>query len=85
MTVAPTISEASKPATSPWLRNGGTRLNPLSDISRLGRIVAASNQWVDGTTLQVPTFGYHTMEETVSLDSVDAFIKLLFALSKIPD
>jgi putative aminopeptidase FrvX len=49
--------------------------------TEMGRIIAASNGLVDGTTLQIPTSGYHTMEESASWESVDAFIKLLTVLS----
>ncbi len=45
--------------------------------TEMGRIIAASNGLVDGTTLQIPTTGYHTMNETASLKSCEAFIKLL--------
>jgi putative aminopeptidase FrvX len=50
--------------------------------TEMGRIIAASNGLVDGTTIQIPTTGYHTMEESASLDSVDAFISLLSTLSE---
>jgi hypothetical protein len=49
--------------------------------TEMGRIIAASNGLVDGTTIQIPTTGYHTMEESASRDSVDAFIRLLTTLS----
>ncbi|MDH5182834.1 MAG: peptidase M42 [Gammaproteobacteria bacterium] len=49
--------------------------------TELGRIVAASNGLVDGTTIQVPTTGYHTMEESASCESIEAFISLLSELS----
>lgn len=49
--------------------------------TEMGRVIAASNGLVDGTTLQIPTSGYHTMEESVSWESVDAFIRLLTTLS----
>jgi hypothetical protein len=49
--------------------------------TEMGRIIAASNGLVDGTTIQVPTTGYHTMEESASRESVDAFIRLLMMLS----
>lgn len=50
--------------------------------TELGRIIASSNGLVDGTTIQVPTTGYHTMEESGSLASVEAFLKMLLAISK---
>lgn len=49
--------------------------------TEMGRIIAASNGLVDGTTIQIPTTGYHTMEESASRESVDAFIRLLMMLS----
>ncbi|MDH5612738.1 MAG: peptidase M42 [Gammaproteobacteria bacterium] len=49
--------------------------------TEMGRIIAASNGLVDGTTIQIPTSGYHTMQESASWESVDAFIKLLTDLS----
>lgn len=49
--------------------------------TEMGRIISASNGLVDGTTLQIPTSGYHTMEESVSRESVDAFIKMLTVIS----
>lgn len=51
--------------------------------TELGRITAASNGFVQGTTLQVPTMGYHTMEESALLGSSDAFLSLLLELSGI--
>ena len=50
--------------------------------TEMGRIIAASNGLVDGTTVQIPTSGYHTMEESASRESVSAFIKLLTLLAK---
>ena len=52
--------------------------------TELGRIVAASNKLVDGTTLQLPTSGYHTMEETAAVKSVDAFLNILLHLGSVP-
>jgi hypothetical protein len=49
--------------------------------TEMGRIIAVSNGLVDGTTIQVPTTGYHTLKESVSLESVDAYINLLTALA----
>jgi len=50
--------------------------------TEMGRIIAASNGLVDGTTIQIPTTGYHTMEESAALESVGAFIRLLTILSE---
>ncbi len=49
--------------------------------TELGRIIAASNGLVDGTTLQIPSSGYHTMAETAPLASVSAFLNILQALA----
>ncbi|HRQ87754.1 MAG TPA: peptidase M42 [Bacteroidia bacterium] len=45
--------------------------------TELGRLVAASQGRFSGTTLQIPTTGYHTADETVSLASVRAAMRLL--------
>jgi hypothetical protein len=47
----------------------------------MGRIIAASNGLVDGTTIQIPIIGYHTMGESASGASVNAFIRLLTLLA----
>jgi len=50
--------------------------------TEMGRIIAASNGLVGGTTIQLPSAGYHTMQESVSVDSVDAFIDILLELAE---
>ncbi len=45
--------------------------------TELGRLAAASEGHINGTTLQIPTTGYHTAEETASLNSIKAAIGLL--------
>ena len=49
--------------------------------TEMGRITAASEGFVHGTTLQLPTTGYHTMDESVSIDACAAFIQLLMKAS----
>jgi putative aminopeptidase FrvX len=49
--------------------------------TEMGRIIAASNGLVDGTTIQIPIIGYHTMGESASGASVNAFIRLLTLLA----
>lgn len=58
---------------------------PLMSLgsTELGRIIVASNGLVDGTTLQIPSSGYHTMAETTPLPSVQAFIELLSRLANL--
>jgi putative aminopeptidase FrvX len=47
--------------------------------TELGRLVAATNGEINGTTLQIPSTGYHTPHETASLSSIDAVIRLLMS------
>ncbi len=55
-----------------------TRSKPLSlGRTELGRLVNATQGRINGTTLQIPTTGYHTTSETTSLASVVAASKLL--------
>jgi putative aminopeptidase FrvX len=49
--------------------------------TEMGRVIAASNGLVDGTTIQIPTTGYHTMEETTAVASVEAFLKILHSVA----
>lgn len=51
--------------------------------TEMGRIIAASGGLVDGTTLQIPTNGYHTMQETAAIASCEAFIRLLCDVARI--
>jgi putative aminopeptidase FrvX len=62
-----------------WIENENlTRSKPMSlGRTELGRLVAATEGRISGTTLQIPTTGYHTAEETASLASVRAAIRLL--------
>lgn len=48
--------------------------------TEMGRVIDNSAGLVTGTTLQVPSWGYHTMEETVYLKSVACFLDLLVSL-----
>ncbi|MCA9027188.1 MAG: peptidase M42 [Planctomycetaceae bacterium] len=59
-------------------QNSNREGRPLSlGRTELGRLVTATQGEISGTTLQIPTTGYHTIDETASLDSVDAAIQLL--------
>lgn len=51
--------------------------------TEMGRIIAASGGLVDGTTLQIPTTGYHTMDESAAIEACDAFLRVLCAMSGI--
>jgi len=46
----------------------------------MGRLVNASKGNIQGTTFQLPTTGYHTTSETVSMAAVIDAIKVLEAL-----
>jgi len=45
--------------------------------TELGRIIKASKGTIQGTTLQFPTIGYHTVNESTSIQSVESMIKIL--------
>lgn len=58
-------------------QNAG-RLKPMSlGRTELGRLVAATDGKINGTTLQIPTTGYHTADEQASLPAIAAALKLL--------
>ncbi|MEX1039856.1 MAG: peptidase M42 [Pirellulaceae bacterium] len=55
---------------------------PLSlGSTELGRLTMATAGEIQGATLQVPTTGYHTPEETASVASVEAALDLLVDLA----
>ncbi len=55
-----------------------TREKPMSlGRTELGRLAVATAGEINGTTLQVPTTGYHTAQETARIASVAAVIELL--------
>ena len=45
--------------------------------TEMGRIIHATKGAIQGTTLQIPTIGYHTVNETATLKSVNSMIKIL--------
>ncbi len=56
------------------------RAKPLSlGRTELGRLVAATEGKINGTTLQIPTTGYHTTNETTTVQSVVAALRILFS------
>ncbi|QAB14506.1 peptidase M42 [Hydrogenovibrio thermophilus] len=67
--------------------NQQAKLNgqPKQSIGRteLGRITANANGLVHGTTLQIPTTGYHTMDETASIEACQAFLTVLKKVAKL--
>ena len=56
------------------------RAKPLSlGRTELGRLVHATEGQINGTTLQIPTTGYHTAEETAAVASITAALELLMS------
>ena len=60
------------------MKQSGTK-NSLG-TTELGRIIHASKGEIQGTTLQFPTIGYHTVNETTSIKSVESMITILSKL-----
>jgi putative aminopeptidase FrvX len=54
----------------------GLKLNSLG-TTEMGRLIVASEGMIQGTTLQIPTTGYHTTSETASVESVSKMLELL--------
>lgn len=50
--------------------------------TEMGRITAASSGAVDGTTLQIPITGYHTVRESAALSACGAFLELLMNVAE---
>ncbi|WP_304543449.1 peptidase M42 [Sulfurimonas microaerophilic] len=47
--------------------------------TELGRIAAATNGEINGTTLQIPTTDYHTANETASISAIKGMLQLLMS------
>ena len=45
--------------------------------TELGRIIHATKGEIQGATLQLPTIGYHTVNETTSIKSIESMITIL--------
>lgn len=45
--------------------------------TELGRLIYATRSEIQGATLQIPTIGYHTVNETTTKNAVEAIIKVL--------
>lgn len=76
------MKDAYVEAMNVQLRSAGEDARSLGS-TEMGRIIRASNGLVDGTTLQIPTSGYHTMSESAPLASVKAFIEILTDLAQL--
>ncbi|MCA9267423.1 MAG: peptidase M42 [Planctomycetales bacterium] len=61
-------------------RQNQQQARPLSlGRTELGRLVAATSGEINGATLQIPTTGYHTADETASLASLQAALAVLLS------
>lgn len=76
------MKDAYVEAMNVQLRAAGEDARSIGS-TEMGRIIRASNGLVDGTTLQIPTSGYHTMSESAPLASVKAFIDILADLADL--
>ena len=52
--------------------------------TELGRVIDATDGAIRGTTLQLPTSGYHTANETAEIESLSAMLRLLKHICKLP-
>lgn len=57
------------------MRQNGT--NGSLGTTELGRVIHATKGEIQGATLQIPTIGYHTVNETTSLKAVNSLITVL--------
>jgi putative aminopeptidase FrvX len=76
------MKDAYVEALNVQLRAAGEDPRSLGS-TEMGRIISASNGLVDGTTLQIPTSGYHTMSESAPISSVKHFIEILSDLADL--
>jgi len=62
-----------------YLKNKMMQENKKSSlgVTELGRLIHATKGEIQGATLQIPTIGYHTIEETTSIRSVESIITIL--------
>lgn len=58
------------------LQEQGLKTKSLGS-TEMGRLISSSGGTLQGTTLQVPTTGYHTTSETVSIQSVSNILSIL--------
>lgn len=58
------------------LHEQGAKLKSLGS-TEMGRLISSSLGTIQGTTMQIPTTGYHTSSETASTKSVSNMLKIL--------
>jgi len=49
-------------------------------VTELGRIINGTKGQIQGTTLQLPTIGYHTSKETTNIKSINSIVEILSKL-----
>lgn len=62
-----------------YLKNKMQKNKTVSSLgtTELGRLIFATKGEIQGTTLQVPTIGYHTVNETTTKRAVESMLKVL--------
>ncbi|ABB44966.1 Peptidase M42 [Sulfurimonas denitrificans DSM 1251] len=62
-----------------YLKNKMQKNNAVRSLgtTELGRLIFATKGEIQGTTLQIPTIGYHTVNETTTKRAVESMIKVL--------
>ncbi|MFT7004830.1 MAG: putative aminopeptidase FrvX [Sulfurimonas sp.] len=62
-----------------YLKNKASEVGKKASLgtTELGRLIHATKGKLQGTTLQIPTIGYHTTNETTSVKSIDSMITVL--------
>ena len=51
--------------------------------TELGRLIHATKGEIQGTTLQIPTIGYHTVNETTTTRAIESMITVLKKLYNV--
>ena len=65
-----------------YLKNKVSQTNTKASLgtTELGRLIKATKGSIQGTTLQLPTIGYHTAYETTSMRAVESVVSVLTKL-----
>ncbi|MDD2651767.1 MAG: peptidase M42 [Sulfurimonas sp.] len=68
-----------------YLKNKMRKNGTVSSLgtTELGRLIHATKGEIQGTTLQIPTIGYHTVNETTTTRAIESMITVLKQLYKI--
>lgn len=65
-----------------YLKNKASELGKKASLgtTELGRLIHATKGELQGATLQIPTIGYHTTQETTSVKSIESMVKIMSKL-----